>query len=114
MPTLQNALLEYQGKLEGLQSGLVQVQAKQYGALALLWALLAFFLLLCFAAYSSRRALPAWLSPLVVPIAALPLRRLFASRRETAKGLRLCRLYQSGVERLKGDWAGKGVSGEAF
>jgi hypothetical protein len=114
MPTIQSAVLEYQTRLQALQAGVAQGHAKQYGAVALLWVLLAVFLLLCLAAYSSRRAFPAWLPPLVIPMVALPLRSLFASRRETAKGLRLCRFYQSGVDRLKGEWAGKGVSGEEF
>jgi MutS domain V len=114
MSTFPSVLLEYQTRLEVLQAGLAQDHAKQYVALAQLWVLLVVFLLLCLAAYSSRRALPVWSPALVVPMAALPLRRLFASRRETAKGLRLYRFYQSGVDRLKGDWAGKGVSGETF
>ena len=114
MPTFESALLEYQNRLQGLQAGLAQAHAKQSGALALLWVLLAIFLLLSLAAYSSRRAAPAWLPPLVVPVAALPWRNLLQSRRETLKALRLRRFYQSGVDRLNGDWAGKGASGEEF
>jgi len=114
MPSSETALLEYQNKVQALHAGLAQVQVKQSGALALLAVVLAIFLLLCIAAYSSRRAAPAWLPPLILPLAALPLRNLFESRRETSKGLRVRRFYQSGVDRLKGNWAGKGVSGDEF
>jgi hypothetical protein len=114
MPNFETALLEYQNKLQSLHADLAQAQVKQSGALALLVVLLVIFLMLCFAAYSSRRIAPAWLPPLILPVAALPLRNIFASQRETSKGLRLRRFYQSGVDRLKGDWAGKGASGEEF
>ncbi len=114
MPNFETVLLEYQNKLQGLHAGLAQAQARQSGAILLLAAVLAIFLFMSFAAHSSRRAGPVWLPPLVLPFAALPLRTLFASRRETSKGLRLRRFYQSGVDRLKGEWAGKGVSGEEF
>lgn len=114
MPNFESTLLEYQDKLQGLQAGLAQAHAKQSGALALLVMVLAVFLLLCVAAYSSRRIAPAWLPPLTLTAAALPCRNFLQSRREASKALRLRRFYQSGVDRLQGDWAGKGVSGDEF
>jgi hypothetical protein len=114
MPISQGVLLEYQARLQALQASLSQAHAKQSGALALLWVLLAIFLLLCLAVYSSKRAVPVWLPPLVAPLAALTWRNLLQNRRKTLKALRLQRFYQSGVDRLEGNWAGRGASGDEF
>jgi hypothetical protein len=114
MPNFETVLLEYQTKLETVNAGLAQAQAKQSVAILLLAAAMIVFLLLCLGAYSSRRSAPVWLPPLVLPVAVLPFRNLSRARSETAKCLRLRRLYQSGVDRLKGGWSGKGVSGDEF
>jgi len=114
MPNAESALLEYQTKLQTLHAGLAQAQAKYSGAIALLTVVLIVFIVLCIAAYSSRRAALVWLPPVILPVALLPVRNLFASRREITKGLRLRRFYQSGADRLNGEWAGKGVSGDEF
>ncbi len=114
MPNFESTLLEYQGRLQGLHAGLAQAHAKQSGALALLAFVLAVFLLLCLSAYSSRRAAPVWLPPLVLPAAALAWRNFLQGRREAVKALHLRRFYQSGVDRLNGNWAGKGASGDEF
>src|SRR5277367_3394695 len=102
MPNFESTLLEYQDKLQGFHAGFAQAQAKQAAALTLLAAAAAIFVLLCFAAYSSRRMAPVWLPPLVLPVAALPWRNLLHSRRESEKASRLRRFYQSGVDRLEG------------
>jgi MutS domain V len=114
MPNFEGALLEYQDKLQGLHADLAQADAKQSAAVALLLVGLAAFLALCFAAYGSRRATPAWLPPVLLPMAVLPWRRFLQSRRAIGKVSRLRRFYQSGVDRLTGEWAGKGASGEEF
>lgn len=113
MPNAESALLEYQSKLQALNADLPQAQAKHAGAIALLTVALIAFVVLCIAAYS-RRAAPVWFPPLILIAAVLPLRNLFASRRQIAKDTRLRRFYQSGVDRLTGEWAGKGVSGDEF
>jgi hypothetical protein len=114
MPNLEGALLEYQNKLQALNADLAHAQARQSVAAVLLAVVLVVFLLLCLAAYSSRRLAPAWLPPLILTMAALPLRDIFERRCEDSKRLRLRRFYQFGVDRLTGEWAGKGVSGEEF
>jgi hypothetical protein len=114
MPNAENALLEYQNKLHALHAGFAHAQTKQSGAVAMLALALAVFVLLCIAAYSSRRAVPVWLPPVILPVALIPFQNLVASRREALRLVRLRRFYQSGVDRLKGDWKGKGSSGEEF
>jgi hypothetical protein len=80
----------------------------------LLSVLLVVVLLLCLAAYSSWRAVPGWIPPLPLPVAALAWRNLLKSRRDALEASRLQEFYQSGVDRMEGRWAGKGTSGEEF
>jgi hypothetical protein len=114
MPNPDTVLLEYQNKLEALRGGLAQAQTKQSGAIAMLAVVVVIFLFLCNAAYSSRRAAPGWFPPLVLAMAVMPCRNFLASRRKVSEALRLRRFYQSGMDRLTGDWSGKGVSGDEF
>ena len=89
MLNLETALLEYQNKLQGLQASFSSAQAKQSGALVLLAVVLSVVLLLCMAAYSSRRLMPVWLPPLPLPLVALSLRRFFQNRRDALNVSRL-------------------------
>jgi hypothetical protein len=111
---VQTALVEYHDKLQQLQAGLSQAYARQTGALALLAVTIPVFLFLCFAAYSSKRSVPVWLPALFLAPVAWSWRRLQQARREASRFSRLRGFYQSGVDRMIGDWAGKGASGEEF
>lgn len=107
-------LVEYHDKLQQLQAGLSQASARQTGALALVAITIPVFLFLCFGAYSAKRNAPVWLPVLFLAPVAWSWRRLLQVRREASRFSRLQRFYQSGVERLTGDWPGKGASGEEF
>jgi hypothetical protein len=111
---VQTALVEYHDKLQQFQAGISQAHARQTGALALLAVTIPVFLLLCFASYSSKRRAPGWLPPLFLAPVAWSWRRLLQIRREAYKFSRLQRSYQSGMDRLTGDWAGKGAPGDEF
>jgi len=110
---VQAALVEYQNRLQQLQSGLSQASETQFRALVLLAVTLSIVLLLSVASYSKRSA-PAWLPPLFLAPAAWSLRRFFQIRRETSDLSRLQRFYRIGLDRLTGDWPGKGASGDEF
>jgi hypothetical protein len=99
-------LQEYEDKLRTLRAGLSQAQSGQSVTLAALIASSAGFLLFGFAM--------SWYSLLWLPLVALSLRAYLRSRPRSLRFWRLCRFYEAGVERLKGDWQGKGVSGEEF
>ncbi len=114
MLNFETVLLEYQNKVQSLHSSFSDAQARQSGALVLLAVVLSIVLLLSMAAYLSRRIVPVWLPPLPLPVLVWSLRRFFQSRREALNVSRLRRFYQSGVDRLKGEWAGRGASGEEF
>jgi hypothetical protein len=110
---VQTALVEYQNRLQQLQSGLSQASETQLRALVLLGVSLSIVLLLSVAAYSKRTA-PAWLPPLFLAPAAWSLRRFFQIRRKSVDLSRLQRFYETGLDRLTGDWPGRGASGEEF
>lgn len=110
---MQTALVEYQNRLQQLQSGLSQASETQFRALVLLAVTLSIVLLLSVASYSKRSA-PAWLPPLFLAPAGWSLRRFFHIRRETLELSRLHRFYHTGLDRLTGEWPGTGASGDEF
>src|SRR5580698_932058 len=114
MPNAEAVLVEYQNRLQELQLGFSNAHARPSAALALLAATLTMLVLLCVAAYSSKRSAPPWLPPLFLAPAAWSWRRFLQARREASNISRLVCLYESGVDRLTGDWAGKGSSGDEF
>jgi hypothetical protein len=110
---VQSALVEYQNRLQELQAGSAHANVRQSAALALMAIMLAGFVLLCIASYLKRTE-PAWLPVLFLAPAAWSWRRFLHIRREASNISRLQRFYRSGVDRLTGDWAGKGASGDEF
>ena len=60
MPNFESVLLEYQDRLRGFEASFSEAHTKQAGAVALFAAALSIAVLLCFAAYSARRAVPGW------------------------------------------------------
>jgi hypothetical protein len=107
------ALVEYQNRLQELQAGSANANVRQSAALAVVAIMLASLVLLCIASYLKRTE-PAWLPVLFLAPAAWSWRRFSRIRRETSNISRLQRFYRSGVDRLTGDWAGKGASGDEF
>lgn len=113
MLNLETVLLDYQSKLRGLEAGFSDAHARQSGALVLLTTALS-AIVLCVVMYSTRRIVPVWVPAVPVPVAAFSWRRFVQSRRRALKDSRLRRLYRSGIDRLKGEWAGKGIPGTEF
>jgi hypothetical protein len=110
---VQTALVEYQNRLQELQAGSAQANVRQSAALAVVAIMLAGLVLLCIASYLKRTE-PAWLPALFLVPAVWSLRRVFQIRREVSNISRLQRFYRSGIDRLTGDWAGTGASGDEF
>ena len=110
---MQTALVEYQNRLQELQAGSAQANVRQSAALALMAIVLTGFVLLCIASYLKRTE-PPWLPVLFLAPAAWSWRQFLQIRREVSNISRLQRFYRSGVDRLTGDWAGKGASGDEF
>jgi hypothetical protein len=101
-----SVLQEYQGKRQSLQNDLSQAQSRQSAMLAVLGAAIAAFLIF----WNS----PFWFLLLLVPIAGFALRGYLLCRRRSARLGRLGRFYEAGLDRIKGTWQGKGLSGEEF
>ncbi len=101
-----SVLQDYQDKHKSLQTDLSLALSRQSKMLALSVAPIAAFLIL----WNS----PFWLLLLLLPIAGFALRGYLRCRRRSARLGRLSRFYETGVDRIKGTWQGKGLSGEEF
>jgi hypothetical protein len=109
-------LLEYQNKLQDLHAGLAHSLATQ-ARLGLLAGGLAFLLAVTFVGFLARAAMSrhALLPSTALAFGAtVSLHRYRRQRVNSAKLFRLRRLYEAGVDRIQGSWAGKGVTGEEF
>jgi hypothetical protein len=102
MPVLQ----QYEDKRQSLQTDLSQAQSRQSGMLALLGAGIAAFLIF----WNS----PFWFLLLLLPVVGFSLRGHLRCRRRSARLGRLGRFYEAGLDRIKGTWQGKGLTGEEF
>lgn len=113
MPTWETVLLEYQNKAEALHASLLQTQAAQT-RFAVLTAGLIALLVIGMVGFTWREA-TSWIPPLLLTCAAAWSGRRFSRfRQESFKLSRLRRMYESGVDRLNGHWAGKGATGDEF
>jgi hypothetical protein len=114
--TWESVLLEYQNKLQDLHASLAHTLATQ-ARLGLLAAGLALLLAASVVGFLTRaatfrHALPACMM-LAFATTAL-FHRYRQQRAKSSKLSRLRRLYEGGVDRIQGSWAGKGVTGEEF
>jgi hypothetical protein len=109
---IHDVLVHYESRLLELQAGLAQLrlpQAQAAGVLAL-----AVGLFLGITLYAIRGQVSFIWSSFPIPVAAVSLRRLRRNRRTEFRMWRLKRFYDSAVQRVRGDWAGRGVTGEEF
>lgn len=113
MQSFDTVLLGYHDKLRALEAGLAAAQVRQSAAAGLFIAALA-AMLLCVSLSSAKRLLPAWSIAVPVPALVFSARRFAASRREASRASRLHHFYRAGVDRINGEWAGKGAAGTEF
>src|SRR5437016_5507000 len=95
-----------------LQTGIVQ--ARLHSSVAATALAIAAALFLTLALFAIRQQVSFWWSSLPIPVAAFSARRY---RRHRQSGFRIWRLhcfYERGVQRILGNWAGAGITGEEF
>jgi hypothetical protein len=114
VPNAPDALQEYQHKLASLRTRLDQAEGRRSSAIFRLLAFSILFIVVSFMAYGSRHSAPGWLPLVILPALAFVVRNYFRIRLEAPQLSRLHRFYLSGVERIEGNWQGKGTSGEDF
>lgn len=110
---IESVLLNYQQRLQQLQSNIGTIQSRQLLTTMLFSAALLVFFVLSFAALS-RRTIPVWSSPLSLPFVLLSARKYSSQQASRWKLARLQNFYKVGIKRLQGEWAGQGQSGEEF
>lgn len=105
--------VEYAERLAELEARLADARSGQSIAGVLVVAAAFLFLAMGWLAMA-RRTVPVWYPPLVLPVAAVSMRK-YLRHRTAARGFsRLASWYRRGVARLEGTWAGTGVVGEEF
>ncbi|HVX67439.1 MAG TPA: hypothetical protein VHA11_12590 [Bryobacteraceae bacterium] len=110
--TAHEVLLQYESRMGELQAGLDQ--ARLHGALAAVALGMALGLFLIFGLLAIRRQASVLLPSLPVPLLAASARRFRKNRQSQFRMGRLRRFYARAVQRVQGNWAGHGVSGEEF
>jgi len=106
-------MLNYQARLQEIQTRLADAQAKQSEALVILGAIALVFVILAALALT-RRNLPVW-SPLLTVVPAAWAIQGFGKRRLALRRLhRLHAHYERGMQRLENRWQGQGDDGEEF
>jgi hypothetical protein len=89
-------------------------QARWHHGLAAIAAGAAGILILIAGVYAIRQQVPLWWPSLPVPLAAFSARRYHREHGRRWRALRLCRCYERSLNRIRGLWAGHGVTGDAF
>ena len=110
--TAHEVLIQYEGKLNGLQAGLAHIRLQHLATATALIVAVALFLGLGF--YTVRQRIPLWWPSLPIPIAACSAWRY---RRLGLAGSQMRRLqgfYRQGLQRVKGLWPGHGFTGDEF
>lgn len=110
--TTNEVLLQYQHRLTEIEAAVAHARLGTVASALLLALVLALFVTV--GIYAIRRQAPAW-SPLVPATIALVAARLYARCRKTGTRMwRLQEFYKHSIQRMRGDWAGKGCPGSAF
>jgi hypothetical protein len=110
--TIDDVLIEYQRRLGEAQAGIAQARMHSISAGVIL--ALAVALLLTLGVYAVRNQISLWWPSLPVPVAAASA-RLYRRNRESGTLLwRVKRFCDRAIQRVQGEWAGKGETGEQF
>jgi hypothetical protein len=110
--TLVDVSLQYQQRLREVQSGLARARGRNAAAGVVLAAVVAVILWLAWPVLQ-RRA-PFWQPLLAVPLAIPPAWFYRRYHREADCLWRVQRFTERALERIDGDWAGGGNSGQEF
>ena len=103
---------KYEGRLRELETGWARARGEHLTAGAIL-ALLGIVILLL-APYAGRRHFLLWWLALLIPVAAAGVRRFWRYQAAERRTWRLKLFYARGLERVTGEWAGKGYDGVEF
>jgi hypothetical protein len=110
--SVQDVVVQYEGRIIELQSAIAQLRWSHALAAGVLAIALGLFLALSLYAFRSQLS---WLwASLPVLTAAASARHLRKVRQSKARTWRLKRFYDRGLQRVRGDWAGSGVTGREF
>jgi hypothetical protein len=110
--TVHDVLVHYESRLLELQASIAQLSLPQAQAAGVLT--LAVGLFLAISLYAIRGQVSFIWSSFPIPMAAVSLRRLRRTRQKEFRMWRLKRFYDRAVQRVRGNWAGAGVTGEEF
>lgn len=110
--TIDDVLIEYQRRLGEAEAGIAHARLHSASAAVVLG--IAAALLLTLGVYAIRNQIPLWWPSLPVPVAAASA-RLYRRNREAGTLLwRVKRFCDRAIQRVEGEWAGHGATGEEF
>jgi hypothetical protein len=110
--TIPEVLIQYEARLRELQ--IAAAQARLHSTISAAALAVSVALLLMLSVYAFRPKAGYWWPGLSVPLVIASARRYRLSRRSGYRVSRLEQYYRRSVERVQGNWAGKGASGEEF
>ena len=110
--TVHDVLAQYEARLLELQTAIAQLRAPH--ALVASILTIAIGLFLAIGLYAIRGQMSFLWASLPIPAAVASVRRLQQIRQSESKMWRLKRFYDRAVQRVKGDWARSGITGEEF
>lgn len=110
--TINDVAAEYERVLNMAQEGIAQARMHHSAAAAML--AVAAMAVLILGVSALRKQAPFWLPSMPVPVAVACAHLYSRSRRRGLQMARLKAFCQRAIERVQGDWAGKGATGEEF
>jgi hypothetical protein len=110
--TVADVLFQYEARLSELQ--IAAVQARAHSGIAVAALAIGIALLLMLSLYAVRPGAGFWWPGLSFPLIVASGRGYRRSRQSRYRMSRLEQFYRRSVERIKGNWAGGGASGEEF
>jgi hypothetical protein len=110
--TIPEVLIQYESRLRELQ--IAAAQARLHSAMAVAALAISVALLLLISLYAVRPRAAFWWPVLSVPLIVASGRQYRLSRRSRYRISRLEQFYRRSVERITGNWAGSGATGEEF
>lgn len=109
--TLHDVVIQYESRLQDLQAGLAQARYVHATSAFVLASSMAVFMMLSL--YAMRQQVAFWWPSVPIPVVAVSARRYARDRKSRSRITRLRRFYDRALERVRGNWAGNGVSGDA-
>jgi hypothetical protein len=110
--TVQDLLAQYERRTGELQAGLNH--ARLHGVLTGILLGLAIAAFLMVAVVALRQQLSFLWTPIAILLAAESARRFFRHRHSQSRNWRLRRFYDRAIQRVKGNWVGRGAPGDEF